>query len=111
LTLHQTRLRDDVQVLVLWTLYLPALACWPFTSAFPVFALLDNSGSAAAIAVELLFLATGFWALLSGASLYWLVKSDAASNHQSEVRKSRGLQIGLYATLWTLTYMARGLAA
>jgi hypothetical protein len=107
LTLHKTQLHNDVRAILLWTIYLPALACWPFLSAFPVFSLVDNSGSPTAIAVELLFLATGFWAFLSGAALYWLVKSDTVGSHQSEIRKSRGLQLGLYATIWTLVYIAK----
>jgi hypothetical protein len=99
-------LRRDMRDTLLWTFYLPALAGWPFVSAFPVFSLVGNRGSATATVIELLFLFTGFWTLLFGASLYWLLKINSASRRQSQPRKSRGLLLGLYATVWTLSYIA-----
>jgi hypothetical protein len=97
--------REDVRKIVLWTINMPALAFWPFVSAFPLFTLLNNSGSWTSMTVQWAFLITGFWAVFAAGIFIWFVKSDEARRAQSEKRKEWGLKLAHYATLWTAAYL------
>lgn len=111
LTPANTLPRNDLRNVALWTFNLPALTFWPFLSAFPAFALLNGAGSWAAATMQWLFLLTGFWPLMFGAFFNWFLRSDAARWQQVENRKRRGLQVGFYATAWSLAYLAASLLA
>jgi hypothetical protein len=100
---------NDMRKIVFWMICLPALSFWPFTSTFPIFALLDGAESATAIGVHLLFLVTGFWTFLVGALLVSFLKTEEARRRQSASRQPRALQLGFFATVWSLAYMAAAL--
>jgi hypothetical protein len=103
--------RRDVRNIALWMINLPALAFWPFVSAFPIFSLLNGPASITLICVQALFLATGFWSLLAGALIYKTLRTDGARGGQGKSPqptgppKRRGLLIACYATLWTVAYL------
>jgi hypothetical protein len=91
---------------LIWMINLPAFIFWPFISAFPLFSLLNGTGSVAWATMQIGFLLTGFWALASGALMVSILKSEEARRRQSQSRKLLGKPLAIYATLWTLAYMA-----
>jgi hypothetical protein len=92
--------------IALWSLNLPAMAFWPFISLFPAFALMNGVASGSAMAVHWLFLLTGFWPMLAGALFAGYAMTDAARAERRAKRKPQGVQVGFYATAWSLAYLA-----
>ncbi len=69
--------RSEIRDLTLWMVTLPALAFWPFTSAFPFFSLLSGTGSVGAALLQTALLLSGFWALLfAGLTVSFLKEID-----------------------------------
>lgn len=99
-------LRRNIAMIGAWALFLPAIACWPFLSAMPVFAMLGG-GSPSEIATQSLFFLTGFWplalVLLTGVAL-----ARATGTSRNLGRANAGMAIGAYAFAWTILY---GIAA
>lgn len=94
--------RVDVRRMFRWCLAAPALAVWPFLSAFPLFEMLTSEPSAWLITTRSLLLATGFYAGLAAYIVYRLARFPGAA----EMKRDGGLAIGLYAAAWTAAYMA-----
>jgi hypothetical protein len=96
-----TRARVDVRRMFQWCLAAPALAVWPFLSAFPLFEMLTSEPSAWLITTRSLLLATGFYAALGAYIAYRLARFPGAA----EIKRDGGRAIGLYAAAWTTAYM------
>ena len=83
---------------------MPALACWPFLSAVPAFKIFADEATASGIALQLIFLATGFWsvfALYLGAEF---VRHRTVKLFPIRNGNGNGLLLGAYATVWTIAY-------
>jgi len=110
MTAGGTSLRRDISQIIAWSIFLPALAFWPFLSAFPAFALLDGAGSNLAAAIQGMLFVTGFWAVAGMALVLWLLLSDAAKARYFANRSEKSLLIGGYAALWTALYIIAAFA-
>lgn len=99
---QSSSLREEIVRIGAWGICLPTLACWPFLSAMPFFALLGG-GTPSAVVTQLLFFVTGFWplglALLAAAIL-----SRGPGLSRGLAKRSAGLVIGAYAFAWTVLY-------
>ncbi|WP_291299078.1 hypothetical protein [Elioraea sp.] len=93
--------RVDVRSLFRWCLAAPALAAWPFLSAFPLFEMLSSEPSGWLITTRSILLATGFWAALGAYIAFRLARFPGAG----EIKRDGGLAIGLYAAAWISAYM------
>jgi hypothetical protein len=101
LTGPQTPARVDVRPFFRWCIAAPALAVWPFLSAFPLFEMLSSEPSGWLITTRSLLLATGFYAALGAYIAYRLARFPGAA----EMKRDGGLTIGVYAAGWTCAYM------
>ncbi len=95
-------LRRNIALIGAWALFLPAIACWPFLSAMPFFALLGG-GTASEIATQSLFFLTGFWPLAI-VLLTAVVLARGTGAPRVLGRAGAGLAIGAYAFAWTVLY-------
>jgi hypothetical protein len=96
-------LKAQVLQIGAWSICLPALAFWPFLSAFPLFALIGET-QPGLLTANILFLLTGFWPALA---LFLVLRFASGGMRQTVERPgiSRlGLMAGAYATVWTLAY-------
>jgi hypothetical protein len=103
MTERNERLRKQVIEVGAWALSLPALAFWPFLSAMPAFSLVGE-GRPGVVAANLAFLLTGFWPALIAAVVYAAAAGRARMAGLDIRKRSIGLALGLYATLWTAAY-------
>jgi hypothetical protein len=103
---HDASILWDAKKIFLWTALVPVLACWPFISAFPAFSLLNGVASSWHAALQVMFFATGFWGFLSVALAVMSLINPAARGAWRATRKERGLQIAVYAMVWTIAYAA-----
>ncbi len=106
----RARLRSDIFQIIAWSVIFPALAFWPFLSAFPALALWDGTASNLVLAIQAMLLATGFWSMAAIAIVCWLVLSDAARARFSAGRKQVALVMGCYANVWTALYIIAAIA-
>lgn len=98
--------RDAIRRAYAWCLAAPALAVWPFLSAFPLFEMLSNPPGVAFIATRSLLLATGFWAVLPLFLVYLFAHAGGPASALAARRRDGGLALGLYAAGWTALYLA-----
>lgn len=103
-----TNLRRDIYRIMGWAPLVPAIAFWPFLSAFPGMALLGEPASAVLTATNVVLFATGFWVVAPAAAVFWMLLTDEAKARFSSGRTMRAILIGCYANLWTALY---GIAA
>jgi hypothetical protein len=97
--------RDAIRRAYAWCVAAPALAVWPFLSAFPLFEMLSNPPGVAMIATRSLLLASGFWAVLAVFIAYVLAHAGGAAAALSSRRRDGGLALGLYAAVWLTLYL------
>lgn len=100
----KTTLRADISNIIAWIGVLPALVFWPFLSIFPAIALWKGAGSSLAISVQVILLATGFWAVGGLLVIAYALLSEAAKERLSSLRGRGGILLGIYATVWTALY-------
>jgi hypothetical protein len=96
-------LKEQVIAIGAWSVCLPALAFWPFLSAFPIFALVGETETARIIP-NLLFLLTGFWPALAVFLVIRFVTGGMRASAQPAPWRKGGLAVGAYATVWTALY-------
>ena len=101
----QARPRIDIGRPLAWCVAAPALAVWPFVSAFPLFELLGGSGTLAVVATRILLLASGFWAFAALYAAYWLARANRVESDAPAPRHDTALWLGLYATGWISLYL------
>ena len=112
MTEQQIGRRSEGYQLLAWSVFLPPLIVWPFLSAFPAFTLLGGSLSTVVIAVNIILLGTGFWALAAAWIAFRVLSTPAARGIlRAGPSGGRGLWIGGYAAAWTTLYAIVALAS
>ena len=96
----ETAVKSEMRDVVLWAVFLPALAIWPFLSAMPLFTLLGGPPDALVTSINVILLCTGFWPVAALGLAYLALRSSA-----NEMQFRPGLWLGGYATVWTGLYL------
>jgi hypothetical protein len=97
--------RDAVRRAFGWCIAAPALAVWPFLSAFPLFEMLSSQPSVTLLVTRSLLLASGFWAVLALFLAYLAAHAGGAAAALAARRRDGGLALGLYAAAWLAAYL------
>lgn len=103
-------LRNDILKIIAWSVIFPALAFWPFLSAFPALAIWEGAAGNLEMVIQAVLFVTSFWSVAAIAIICWLLLSDGARSRFSSSRKKAGLIIGCYANLWTAVYLIAAIA-
>ena len=101
---HTPNLKQDIQSVLAWSLVTPALALWPFISAAPAFKLLAGVETSGDAALQLAFLATGFWSVFAIFAAAEYARNRTVKLMPSKYGNGNGLIFGAYATVWTAVY-------
>ena len=98
-------LKSDIYTIIKWSIATPVLAIWMLVSIFPLFGLFASEKTVLAVMFNLVFLATGFYALAGGLAIARAsaVDPEARKTVMTAVRGS-GLKLAVYAALWLTAY-------
>ncbi|MEO1015157.1 MAG: hypothetical protein AAFX08_08215 [Pseudomonadota bacterium] len=98
-------LKDEINLLVQWTVATPILATWFLASMLPVFGLFDANRTAVTMSLDILFFAIGFYPLLGAFIGSRLVAHNLASRDTiGEATHGAGLTLAAYAFFWLTAY-------
>jgi hypothetical protein len=100
-----TTLKNDAARITLWAIFLPALAFWPFISAFPAIGIISGGGTLLTISIQAVLFMSGFWGVAATALAVWLLLGNQAEAGRFSRGGTAGLLLGAYATLWTGLYL------
>lgn len=94
-----------------WAVFAPVLIAFPVLGTMAGLALLVPGQSLIVYVVQLLFLITGFWGILS----VWLLAQVASRSEVVDAPlpdgRMRVLVIGIYASVWTFFYVIAAFAS
>jgi hypothetical protein len=99
------RPRIDIIRPLAWTIAAPALAVWPFLSAFPLFELLGGEVTLAIAVTRLVLLGSGFWAAAALYAAYRFSLAGPVETDAPSKPRDTALWLGLYAAGWITLYL------
>ncbi len=98
-------LKDEINLLVKWTVATPILATWFLASMLPVFGLFDAKRTALTMSMDILFFLIGFYPMLAlfvGSRL--IAHNLAARDTIGDATHGAGLTLAAYAFFWLTAY-------
>lgn len=98
--------RKQATNLFVWPALAIVIVIWPAVSCFPVFSVIENGQSATWITVQLLFLATSFWGVVTFPVFTALTLADDARPAFRALLRGRLPAIAVYAIVWMSAYAA-----
>ncbi len=110
MSVEKVGLRVSITRLLVWLIFFPFLATWPFLSAFPLFGLMNSSGFDLSAVLNIIFFLSGFWPLAALTFAAFALMYENTRQASYKTLRGLGPWIGGYAILWTGLYIVAVMA-
>lgn len=111
MSIEKVGLKQRITQTLVWLIIFPFLAIWPFSSAFPLFSLINSSSFDIWTSLNIIFFLTGFWPVTALFFAAFALMYDDARQTKYKTLRGWGPWIGGYSILWTGLYLIAVIAS